>query len=67
LLDQAHCGPCFLRQPEVVRQVLASIEYGAQRGDYDLHAWAIMPNHVPLLLTPLANVSKALGSLKAGR
>jgi REP element-mobilizing transposase RayT len=25
-----------------------------------------MPNHVHLLLTPLVNVSKALGSLKAG-
>ncbi len=66
LLDQARSGRCFLRQPEVARQVLASIEYGAQRGDYDLHAWVIMPNHVHLLLTPRVNVSKALGSLKAG-
>jgi putative DNA methylase len=50
----------------VARQVLASIEYGAHRGDYELHAWVIMPNHVHLLLTPRADVSKALGSLKAG-
>lgn len=65
----AGSGPqwtCFLRQPHVAQQVLASIEYGAQRGDYDLHAWVIMPNHVHLLLTPRVNASKALGSLKAG-
>ena len=66
LLDQASSGPCFLRQPDVAGEVLASIEYGAQRGDYELHAWVIMPNHVHLLITPRVNVSKALGSLKAG-
>jgi REP element-mobilizing transposase RayT len=66
LLDQARYGPCFLRQPAVAAQVLASIEYGARRGDYELHAWVIMPNHVHLLLTPRVNVSKALGALKAG-
>jgi len=51
---------------DVARQVLASIEYGAARGDYELHAWVIMPNHVHLVLTPQVDVSKALGLLKAG-
>ena len=66
LLDQARYGPTYLRQPAVAEQVLASLEYGMQRDDFELHAWVIMPNHVHLLLTPKVNVSKVLGSLKAG-
>src|SRR6185437_15336012 len=66
MLDQARCGPGFLRRPAVAKQVLDSIQYGANRGDYKSHAWIIMPNHVHLLLTPETNVSKLLGSLKAG-
>ncbi|MEK7407364.1 MAG: transposase [Acidobacteriota bacterium] len=45
--------------------VLTSIQYGAEIGHYELHAWVIMPNHVHLLLTPRVSVSKLLGSLKA--
>ena len=66
ILDQARCGPSFLRRAPVAQQVLDSIQYGADRGDYKLHAWVIMPNHVHLLLTPETNVSKLLGSLKGG-
>ena len=65
LLDQARSGPTFLRQPAIAEQVLASIEYGAGMGHYQLHAWVIMPNHVHLLFTPQVSVSKLLGSLKA--
>ncbi len=65
LLDQARCGPTFLRQPAIAQRVLASIEYGAGRGDYQLHAWVIMPNHVHLLITPRISVPKLLGSLKS--
>ena len=45
--------------------VLDSIERGAALGQYDLHAWVIMANHVHLLLTPRVNVSRLLCSLKA--
>jgi REP element-mobilizing transposase RayT len=65
LLDQARCGPTFLRQPAIALQVLASIEYGAGIGHYQMHAWVIMPNRVHLLFTPHMSVSKLLGSLKA--
>jgi REP-associated tyrosine transposase len=65
LLDQARCGPTFLKQSAVAQQVLASLEYGVELGHYQSHAWVIMPNHVHLLLTPQINVSKLLGSLKA--
>jgi hypothetical protein len=64
LLHEARCGPMFLRQPEIAQLVLASIEYGVEIGHYQMHAWAIIPNHVHLLFTPHVRVSKLLGSLK---
>ncbi|MEX2261754.1 MAG: transposase [Bryobacteraceae bacterium] len=65
VLDQARCGPTFLRQPAIAQLVLDAIEYGAEIGHYEMHSWVIMPNHVHLLLTPHVSVSKLLGSLKA--
>ena len=64
LLEETRSGPTFLRQPAIADVVLASLDHGAQIGHYDLHAWAIMPNHVHLLLTPVVSLSKLLGSLK---
>jgi len=64
LLDQARCGAMFLRQPVIAQEVLASIESGVALGHYSMHAWAIMPNHVHLLLTSHVSVSKFLSSLK---
>jgi REP-associated tyrosine transposase len=65
LLDQARSGPTFLRQPDIAQLVLASIEYGAELGHYQTHAFVVTPNHVHLLLTPQVSASKLLGSLKA--
>jgi hypothetical protein len=65
LLDRARCGPTFLRQPALDQLLLASIQYGAEIGHYQMHPWVIMPNHVHLLLTPRVSVSKLPGSLKA--
>jgi REP element-mobilizing transposase RayT len=65
LLDQARCGPTFLKQPAIAGLVLASLQYGSEIKHYDLHSWVIMPNHVHLLLTPEVSVSKLLNSLKS--
>jgi putative transposase len=65
LLDQALCGPAFLRMHAVAEVVLASLHYRAQIKHYELHSWVIMPNHLHLLLTPHVSASKLLGSLKA--
>ena len=65
LLDQARSGPTFLRQPAIAQLVLASIEFGAGLGHYQMHSFVIMPNHVHILVTPQVSVSKLLGSLKA--
>jgi REP element-mobilizing transposase RayT len=64
LLDQARSGPMFLTQPDIVQLVLESIDYGAANGQYELHAFAIMSNHVHLSLTPHIDVSRLLCSLK---
>ncbi len=65
LLDQARCGPTFLKQPAIAELVLASIQHGSKLRHYDLHSWVIMPNHVHLLLTPLISLSRLLNSLKS--
>jgi putative transposase len=65
LLDEARSGPLFLKQTTVAQIVQDSILYGASLGHYVIHAWVIMSNHVHLLVTPHACVSRAMGSLKA--
>jgi len=64
LLDHARSGPMFLAQPEIAHAVLESLEKGISLGHYDLHAWAIMPNHVHLLITPRISLARLLDSLK---
>ena len=63
LLDGETCGPLYLRRPEIVELVAAEIKRGAG-AEYDLHAWVVMPNHVHLLITPLAKVSNLMQGIK---
>jgi REP element-mobilizing transposase RayT len=65
LLDEARCGPTFLRQPAVAQIVLDSIDHGARLEHYELHCFVIMANHVHLLITPKISVSRLLGSMKS--
>lgn len=65
LLDQAQCGPTFLKQAAIAQVILTSLRYGSELSHYDLHSWVIMPNHVHLLITPLVSTSKLLNSLKS--
>ncbi len=63
LLDNCCAGPTYLRIPSIAALVRDSIEQGG-KGDYALHAWVIMPNHIHLLITPQADVSKLMQKLK---
>lgn len=65
LLDHSRCGPMFLCQRAIAELVLASFQHGAALGQYKLHSWVIMPNHVHLLLTSEVSLPKLLGSMKA--
>jgi REP element-mobilizing transposase RayT len=53
LLDVARTGPLYLRQPALAEMVTRHLVRLAQHDEmYGLHAFAVMPNHVHLLLTP---------------
>jgi putative transposase len=65
LLDEARCGPFFLRQHSVAEMVVEAIHYNAcVLKHYNFHAFAVMPNHVHLLMTAFVPVSKLMKSLK---
>src|ERR1017187_3647682 len=63
LLDEQRAGPAYLRMPAIAEVVADSIGNGAA-GDYLLHAWVVMPNHVHLLITPQVEVPALLRRLK---
>ncbi len=46
-------GNCWLRRPEIGSKVCDSLRFH-HRKKYDLDSWVVMPNHVHVLLTPLA-------------
>jgi putative transposase len=64
LLDNARTGPLYLRQPEIATMVVEAIHYRERLGEYDLHNYVVMGNHVHLLITPHVQVSKVMQSLK---
>jgi putative DNA methylase len=64
LLDNARTGPLYLRRPDIATVVVDAIHYRERERHYQLHSYVVMPNHVHLLMTPLADVSKLLQSLK---
>jgi REP element-mobilizing transposase RayT len=65
LLDEASTGKVYLRQPEVADMLVGAIRYNAETfGQYELHAFVVMPNHVHLLVTPTVELPKIMKSLK---
>jgi putative transposase len=64
-LDEASTGPFYLRQPALANMIVEAVRYNAQiLRHYDLHAFAVMPNHVHLLATPVVPLPKLTKSLK---
>ncbi|MEZ5401719.1 MAG: hypothetical protein R2729_18745 [Bryobacteraceae bacterium] len=60
LLDRAVHGPTWLGMPEIAELVAGSLQTHARvHGHFDLHAWAILPNHVHALLTPRSHRAAA--------
>ncbi len=58
-------GPFYLRQPALADMVVEAIRYNAiELGHYRLWAFVVMPNHVHLLVTPVAPLPKITKSLK---
>jgi REP element-mobilizing transposase RayT len=64
-LDQARCGPRYLARPDVALLVTQALRYNAaDLGHFELHAYAVMPNHVHVLLTPSIGLETLTRSLK---
>jgi len=64
-LDRARCGPLYLEQEPIAQLVVGSIRYSAERLHYyDLHAFAVMANHVHLLVLPRVSPSRFLQTVK---
>jgi putative transposase len=65
LLDETRTGAFYLRQPAIADMIVEAIEYNARvLGHFVLHAFAVMPNHVHLLVTPAISLPKLTRSLK---
>jgi REP-associated tyrosine transposase len=65
LLDEAHVRPLYRRQPAVADMIVEAIRYNSNTlGQYLLHAFVVMPNHVHLLVTPAVSLPKLTKSFK---
>jgi putative transposase len=64
LLDAAATGPVWLKDPKIAAIVEDSIRKGAELGNYALHAYVVMFNHVHILLDPLIPMQRITSGLK---
>jgi REP element-mobilizing transposase RayT len=63
-LDAGRSGPTYLRRPEIAKIAVDAIRKGADLGHYELLAYAVMANHVHLLILPKIAPDRLLKSLK---
>jgi REP element-mobilizing transposase RayT len=63
-LDTTREGPMYLRQARIAQIVADSLRRGVELGQYALRAYAVMANHVHVLLWPKVPPSRLLQSLK---
>jgi REP element-mobilizing transposase RayT len=63
-LDKASSGPLWLKEPRVACVVVAGIKSVAEKGLCRAHAWVVMPNHVHLLIAPLAPMAAITKAIK---
>ena len=63
-LDRAVSGPVWLRDPKMAGHAEDAIIRGEKLGQYTLHAYVVMPNHVHVLLLPLVPLARITGGIK---
>jgi putative transposase len=64
-LDTTPIGPRWLAIPEVASLVASAFAYGGnEKHAYDLLAWAIMPNHVHIVMKPKMHLAEIMRWLK---
>ena len=64
VLDQARTGPLWLRDPRIAETVLSAFSAAQQRKMFTLRAFAIMANHVHVLLAPQAPLAEITRQIK---
>jgi putative transposase len=63
--DRTVSGALWLRDARVARMVCEEIESGASyRGQYVLHEFVVMPNHVHMLVFPSAEMAEVMHHIK---
>jgi type I restriction enzyme R subunit/putative DNA methylase len=64
-LDNTRTGHFYLRNPQIAKIVVDAMHFGCESlRHYELHAYAVVANHVHLLITPLVPLSKLQQALK---
>jgi putative transposase len=64
-LDEASTGPLWLKNPFVAEMTQSALQKGANDlNHYNLHAYAIMANHVHILITPQVPLSQIMKAIK---
>jgi len=64
-LDRARMGPVWLKDERVARSVVDALRYGQQQlGLYRLMAFALVANHVHLLIQPNSDLSRITPTVK---
>jgi len=63
-LDRGDVGPRWLRDPRIAESLVGSLRTTVEKRLHTLHAYAIMANHVHVLITPLASVAEVTKHIK---
>ncbi len=63
-LDLTRTGPMYLAQHLIAQAVVRALHHGVSLGHYELGPFAILSNHVHVLLLPKSSPSRLLQSLK---
>lgn len=63
-LDQAQTGPLWLNHPRIAKFVIAALNAASQRKMFTLHAYAVMANHVHVLLAPQLPIAQITKQIK---
>jgi len=64
-LDKATTGPLWLRDPIIAAHIIETLRKGESTlRQYSLHSFVVMPNHVHILISPNAPLSRITNGIK---
>jgi putative transposase len=58
VLDEARAGPLWLKDPRIAESILSSLRNARDRKLFHLRAYAVMANHVHVLLAPIVPLAQ---------